>query len=138
MLRQEVVDHARTYLGIPWRHRGRTLTGIDCVGLLVLVGRHFGCKVRDVEGYARVPNGTMLGHLDYNFTRAVDLNPKVGQIGTFRDGGHRMHVGIISEKYRRLHLVHATLDRGQVYEEPLDQRLMGNLGELFDFPGVED
>ena len=37
-----IVAAARTWLGVPWRHQGRTRQGVDCAGLVVLVGRGLG------------------------------------------------------------------------------------------------
>jgi cell wall-associated NlpC family hydrolase len=34
-----IVSAARSWLGVPWRHQGRTRQGVDCAGLVVLVGR---------------------------------------------------------------------------------------------------
>ena len=37
--RREIVDAARNWVGVPYRHQGRTRNGIDCVGLLLEGGR---------------------------------------------------------------------------------------------------
>ena len=37
------------YLGIPYRHRGRTLEGLDCWGFLKLVYADLGFKLFDIE-----------------------------------------------------------------------------------------
>jgi cell wall-associated NlpC family hydrolase len=37
------------YLGIPYQHRGRTLTGLDCWGFLKLVYADLGVRLFDIE-----------------------------------------------------------------------------------------
>jgi cell wall-associated NlpC family hydrolase len=41
------------YLGIPYVHRGRTLDGLDCWGLLKCVYREFGVELFDIEEYSK-------------------------------------------------------------------------------------
>lgn len=38
-----IVEAARAYIGVPWKHMGRTRRGLDCAGLLILA-------VKDAEG----------------------------------------------------------------------------------------
>jgi cell wall-associated NlpC family hydrolase len=35
----EVVNEARSLLGTPYRHQGRSKTAVDCIGLIVVVAR---------------------------------------------------------------------------------------------------
>lgn len=39
----DVVEAARSYIGVPWKHLGRSRKGVDCAGLLILA-------VKDAEG----------------------------------------------------------------------------------------
>jgi hypothetical protein len=48
---------ARTLLGVPCRHQGRTRQGVDCAGLVVLVGRGLGLADYDTTAYGRRPEG---------------------------------------------------------------------------------
>lgn len=41
----------KKYLGIPYRHRGRSLKGLDCWGLVVLVYKDFGIDILDLQNY---------------------------------------------------------------------------------------
>lgn len=41
------------YLGIPYVHRGRTLNGLDCWGLLKCVYRDLGVELFDIEEYSK-------------------------------------------------------------------------------------
>jgi len=46
-----VVSIARTYLGVPYKHQGRTLAGLDCVGFLKLIAHDLGIRPKDEYGY---------------------------------------------------------------------------------------
>jgi cell wall-associated NlpC family hydrolase len=44
-----IIAAARSWLGVPWRHQGRTRQGVDCAGLVVLVGRGLGLDDYDTS-----------------------------------------------------------------------------------------
>lgn len=49
------VEAARTYVGVPWKHLGRTRKGLDCAGLPVVAAADIGKPVPDVARYGRNP-----------------------------------------------------------------------------------
>jgi len=51
----ELVAAARRYIGTPWRDRGRSTTGLDCIGLLAVAMRDCGVPgvFRDTLGSPR-------------------------------------------------------------------------------------
>lgn len=56
--RDQIVAEARSWLGVPWRHQGRSRVAIDCAGLLECVGKATGAI--DYTGpvdYRRESNG---------------------------------------------------------------------------------
>lgn len=138
--RDDIVSEARLYVRLQtkWRHRGRSTVGVDCVGLVIVVAEAFGIKLQDQPGYSRLPNGTLKQHLDANLISRPGASPKKGMIAVFRDGTERMHVGIVSERFGgKPYVIHATTARKKVVEEPLDARMLANLVEYYDLPGVE-
>jgi hypothetical protein len=48
---KQVVAAARKYLGAPFRLHGRDKKGIDCIQLILAVGRDFGLVVDDIPDY---------------------------------------------------------------------------------------
>lgn len=46
---------ARSYLGVPWRHRGRTRIGLDCAGLPRCMYVDCGASMPDRRDYGRDP-----------------------------------------------------------------------------------
>jgi cell wall-associated NlpC family hydrolase len=55
--RTDIVAAARTYLGVPWRHQGRTRAGLDCAGLIVMVARDLALSDYDSTAYGRRAQG---------------------------------------------------------------------------------
>lgn len=51
-----IVEQARTYLGIPHRHRGRSRRAVDCAGLPICVYADLGVELPDLERYGREPH----------------------------------------------------------------------------------
>lgn len=60
-----VVEVARTWVGVPFRHQGRDGHGIDCVGLPILVLQELGLlgKEFSTEAYGRLPTGEIVERL---------------------------------------------------------------------------
>lgn len=52
----QVVEAARSYIGVPWRHLGRSRRGLDCAGLLMLAVKDSeGVELEAPERYGRDP-----------------------------------------------------------------------------------
>ncbi|MBB5691774.1 C40 family peptidase [Roseomonas alkaliterrae] len=131
------VAAARDYIGVPWRHLGRSRTGVDCIGLVLLAARDVGWDLPDPAPYAREPQGTrllegVLGHAP----RVADAEP--GDVLLFRLGLYGGHVGIAS-----LHpawgvpaCLHAYAPRRQVVEQPMDAELRAALLGAFRLPAL--
>src|SRR5690606_263123 len=58
--REQVINSARTYLGVKFRMYGRDRTGVDCVGLLYCVARDMGCEPENFTNYTNAPESVKL------------------------------------------------------------------------------
>ena len=141
MTRDEIIAEARRYKEpkTPWRHRGRTPTGLDCAGLLCIVCDAFGEAYVDDQGYGRIPDGSkFVEHLKAQFAPASGPLRK-GQIVVLRDGPLPCHCGILGEdRYGRLTLIHSTVMRRGVVEEPWDAHWQRTFRCALEFKGIED
>lgn len=52
----QLVTAARKYIGTKWRHRGRSVHGVDCAGLGILAYRDCGVELPDFTLYGREPH----------------------------------------------------------------------------------
>lgn len=139
--REEIVAEARRYAALktPWRHRGRSETGLDCIGLAVMIFDKFGLEYMDQSGYSRTPDGDKFVDLmKAHFTVASPVKLKPGMLIVFQDSSRPCHVGIYAERDGQPRIIHATADRRVTIEEPYDRHLSSRFRMALDFPGVED
>lgn len=53
--RQAFIAAARGYLGVRFRHQGRSMRGVDCVGLCIVAMSAIGRPCFDAKAYSREP-----------------------------------------------------------------------------------
>lgn len=59
----EIVECAHTLIGVPFRHQGRTLRGLDCVGVPIYIAKAVGFKEWNAPPYGPRPNMAMFEKL---------------------------------------------------------------------------
>jgi cell wall-associated NlpC family hydrolase len=136
---QQVVAAARALLGTPWMHQAR-LPGqaVDCVGLVVLVARQLGLVPAewDVQGYSRMPDGSLLQLCAQHMQPIEALEEgAVIAVRTLRDP---QHLAIVagSPGPGRWRVVHACQRAGRVVETRLLLRPSFGLCGVYRLPGV--
>jgi cell wall-associated NlpC family hydrolase len=132
-----IVVAARTWLGVPWRHQGRTRRGIDCAGLVVLVGRAMGLCDYDTSAYGRRPAGQ--GFVQH-FRACMDgigiPEARPGDVLVFADAAYPCHCGFLTVKHAQPHLLHAHALRRKVIEEPYAGEWPSKVKLAFRFRGL--
>lgn len=141
MTRDDIVTEARRWLRTPYRKRGRDVKGIDCLGLLVMIGRHFEIPHTDEQDYSDWPRSDLLivrKLAQYLVRVPPTLTPLPGMVGCFAERRLPGHCGIFSKMHGEVHLIHARIRPASVVEESWRQMPMHELRliGLFDFPGV--
>jgi hypothetical protein len=140
MTRDEIITEGRRYLErpTPWRHMGRTITGVDCIGMICGIADAFGIPYEDIDGYSRNPDGRFVAHVMKFMIYRTPQTVAPGCAVIFRDAHQPCHIGLITQKYDRLYLLHASLAKRCVVEEEYDSYWTGKFRCALDFPGVED
>lgn len=142
--RRQVIDCARGYLGVPWRHQGRSRRGVDCVGLLVLVCRELGISNYDELGYARLAKGrSLISAIEARCQKVA--KPLPGDVLCFRYDSNPQHVGLCTDHPMGwLGLIHANANagpslalKGRVVECSLSPPWTDRMVAAFRLPGVE-
>jgi cell wall-associated NlpC family hydrolase len=137
--RTQIVDEARKWKNVRWRHEGRNEHGIDCVGLPAVVAWKLGISDYDFHGYAREPsNLSLLKHFRLAMIEKPVAQVQIGDVVAFRDNRYPFHVGIIANKYDQLSVIHAYAARKKVVEELYNPEWSKLVLACFEFPGVED
>ena len=128
-MKHPLVESARKYLGVPFRHRGRSPAGLDCAGLAWLAYADLGYVPPDLRRYGRTPHrdGLMQAMSDALdapvwMGRAVarDLL-QVGDVVVMRFVEEPHHVAIVCDSASHgLGLIHCYGNIGYVVEHGLD------------------
>jgi cell wall-associated NlpC family hydrolase len=130
---------ARRWLGVPWRHLGRSREGIDCIGLVLLAARDCGIAADDPAPYEREPSSQ---RLRAGLAAALDEVPiaeaRAGDVLVFNLGLYAGHLGVCAEhpEYRVPSVIHAYAPRRRVVEEPLAMIDAGTLTGAFRVRGA--
>ena len=133
---EAIVTEARGWLGVPWRHQGRSRAGIDCVGLVVLVARTLGLSDYDHTAYSRRAQGQgFVEPFRANMDGIAIPDARPGDVLVFADAAYPCHCGFRSERLEHPHLIHAHALRRQVIEEPYAGEWPAKIKFAFRFRG---
>jgi cell wall-associated NlpC family hydrolase len=134
---ERILAEARGWLGVPWRHQGRTRAGVDCAGLVVMVGRALGLTDYDTTGYSRRAHGQAFVR---HFQAAMDdvrlPEAILGDVLVFADHAYPCHCGFLTTKWQVPHLLHAHVIRRKVVEEPYAGEWPEKVKFAFRFRGL--
>lgn len=134
-----LVAQARSYLGVPWRHQGRTRAGIDCAGLIVLVARDLGLADYDSTAYGRRAQGQgFVEHFRSQMEGVAVSEARSSDVLVFADQAYPCHCGFLTERLDTPHLLHAHALRRQVIEEPYAGEWRAKVKFAFRFRGVSE
>lgn len=110
--RQEIVNWARSFIGVPFVHRGRSLSGVDCVGLLYVAYKPI-LDIPEPKDYDRVITSvrSFMEIREYA-DRIPQDEAGPGDIVLMSSGGHSTHYGLIAGNT----VIHADKSVGRVVE----------------------
>lgn len=135
--RNQVVDAARSYVGVRFNRSGRDRNrGIDCVGLLTLVGRDLGLDIKDILDYTFEPNPDAFLNTIRSQSEPVPAGAfRLGNIVLLRQSIYPMHCGIIGRQDTGLTVINANLHERKVVEQPIAE-WRNDIIELRDYRGL--
>lgn len=108
----EVVEQARSLLGVKWRHQGRSkISGLDCAGLIMYVGKEIGAVPIEYiyEDYGRMPDGVVFHkHFDTHLEIVNNrLKKQSGDVIVFKQDNYPCHCGIYVKEKGKETMIHA-------------------------------
>lgn len=125
--RAELVVHARSFLDVPYRHRGRSMLGMDCIGMVICAVQSVGSEVTDSRAYSPQPDGSTLrrmlvhhlGEPTWTAGDSLDLL-QPGDLVSLKWHQHPGHVAIVTDYYLGgLAMIHSWSEAGRVVEHRL-------------------
>ncbi len=133
--REEIVAEARSWLGTPYQHQGRTKgKGVDCLGLVAMVGRALGLTDYDRLDYGRLPNPRRMREELKAQLREISLRDAgPGDVVHMSWGIDPMHLGILTPDG----IIHAYSRVPAVVEHGVDREWRGRMRFAYRYPGIE-
>lgn len=134
---RQVVQTARSWLGVRWRHQGRDRNGVDCLGLNIQILHEHSLTTFDKVDYARqATDETMLTLCHEHLTPISRL--ELGCVVVMAYGNQR-HMGLIGDYPlpNEWSLIHAALIYRKVVEHRLDSAWERRIVGRFRIPGLE-
>lgn len=140
----DVVDAARAYIGVPWKHLGRSRRGVDCAGLLILAVKDSeGVELEAPQRYGRDPfKGTLESYCAKSAAlvwsgpkgQCTSANLKAGDGVVMSPAGLPRHLGIVGDdKMYGFSLIHAdgSPGVGRVVEHGLTDQYLKMIVAVF-------
>jgi cell wall-associated NlpC family hydrolase len=131
----DVVAAARAWVGVPYRHQGRSRLGVDCIGLAIVVARELDLMPAEKPpaNYTRRPRDGLLEA--YIRRHCIELaGPEVGCMVLMRWDRRAppSHVGILTPD----NLIHAYGGNAQVVECGFRAKWPARAHSFWRFHGV--
>lgn len=117
MIPQRLIDSARSLVGTPYLHQGRTPDGVDCIGFVALAARLAGVDLAahfsDPGRYGREPSPLFLAITERHSQRIEKPVPGAAILFVWGTQKWPRHVALYTE---RATIIHADARRRQVVE----------------------
>ncbi len=139
--RQEVVEFARSCKDIPYQHQGRSKLGVDCAGILVMLGKWLGeySESKEARRYSRDPASFSLKKELARMLISIDKeNIDCGDILLLKILREPQHVGIVTDySEQSFGMVHCYQSIGRVVEHRLNRFWLDRIVQVYQIPGVQ-
>lgn len=138
----DIVDAAKTYIGVRYREQGRNRNGLDCAGLIVCAGVdadafHPHAANTIAKNYSRRPNAEEFTKhmIEAGCTRLRYGDHTHGDILRLAFSNWPVHIGIYEIDERGIPwIIHAYLPMKKVVREPLSRELESIISTVWRYP----
>lgn len=133
MTPDEFVDQCRSYDGVSFWHCGRSVNGVDCIGLPICAARDLGVHLYDPERYAPHVDAAALVAGLLRECHAVPVDERrIGDLLLFKARGNPQHVAVLVEENR---MIHSWDSVGKVAEHELTPAWLKMLHSVYRWKG---
>lgn len=136
MNKADIVTVARQYVGTPWRHQGRTRSGMDCAGLIIAVTEQLGIARLGRLAYTRLPDTSIIDRMMETYCEPV-ADPEPGDLLRFAIVGRPQHLAVAGDYENGLSLIHAHQSVGAVCEHRLDEKWQRRMVGAYRIKGIK-
>lgn len=130
----DIVTTARSWVGTPYLHQGRSRLGVDCGGLLVCVARELNLDIVEFSAnYSMSPDpGFILNYIESNAYKISKTERQPGDIIHFSFAGEPRHVGIASD----VGVIHSWAKPMKVVEHRIDSVWEKRIVNIYRYKGL--
>lgn len=139
--RAQIIEVARSWLAVPYRHQGRTRSGVDCIGFVWAVADELGYTTDIPNNYSSNPSGTeLLKGCDRTLVKTDRMQLSAGDVAILwgYTRGIPQHFAIVGEQGPRLTLIHAWSKHHRVVEHSWDAFWLKRLVAIYEFPNLTE
>ena len=139
--RQDVIKETREWIGTRYKHLGRVKgVSVDCVGLIIGVGRALGLSGFDTADYSQLPDPVVMKkHLDNELIRIELSEAQPGDILWIKWIQSPQHVAIISgrDDEGNQKMIHAYAEIRRCAEHAISELWRQRVVAAYKYKGVE-
>ena len=128
-----IIGEARGWVGVPFRHQGRSREGVDCVGLPIVVLKALQLLPREFTSgaYGRLPTGEIVTRLEQHCRRR-NGPARPGDLVVIAWTKTAAHIAICTGDT----LIHSYESVGRVIEHGYRGRWVRMTHSVWEIPGV--
>lgn len=137
--RDAVIEQARHLVGVPFMHQGRSIHGVDCIGVMTLAVTNAGLDpeavtgLKDTRDYDRMTTSEMLDKMSRVCERVRESEPGCLVLFRFPLERHPQHFGILTKEGT---VIHADIKQGKVVEHGYRGQWLRWTHSFWRIPGV--
>lgn len=135
---QQVIEEARSWIGVPYRHQGRSrVGGVDCIGLAICVARALELVPADLRTPANYTRRPIDGELERRVAQICIPTDRVEPGGLvlmrWSPRAPASHCGILTGE----NVIHAYAGNSRVIEHGFRAPWPRRVHSFWRFPGVD-
>jgi cell wall-associated NlpC family hydrolase len=117
---------------VPWRHQGRSLRGVDCIGLFHVTGKAIGLDIEMKSNYTRQPDPRDIeAGMETYANRILVKDYLPGDFALIRYGAKAIHVVMFTNQG----IIHCSADSKTVIEHSIDDKWKRDIVSVWRLKG---
>jgi len=134
-MNNKIINKAKEYIGTPFMHQGRVKgSGVDCLGLLLCVGRELGIYNKEWLDYSKTPDSDVMLDVMRNDVEEKEIKDmQHGDIMLFNVAGACQHLGFYCIENGLEYIIHAYQPVGKVVQHGFDNKWSKRVYKVFSF-----